>query len=59
MNEKVDRTEIMFKNVRYSAREQSTAEYRENYFKSCEDHGGDLEKVVKVVREEFPILFDI
>lgn len=49
--QQVDRTEVMFKNVRYCAAEQSTPEHRENYFRSCEAHGGDLANVVAIVKE--------
>jgi hypothetical protein len=49
----VDRRELMFKNVRENARCQATAECRENYFRSCEAHAGDMLEVVAVVRKEF------
>lgn len=45
--------DVMFENVRYNAGVQLTAETRENYFKSCEAHGGELYEVVQVVRKEF------
>lgn len=48
-----DRREVMFRNVRSSAAEQSTPEYRENYFRSCEAHGGELAEVVAIVRKEY------
>lgn len=56
MNDKsqqVDRTEVMFRNVRENARIQATPENRENYLCSCEAHGGDLANVVAVVKLEF------
>ena len=56
MNEphvKRDPRVVMFENVRYFSGVQSTAEHRENYFRSCEAHGGELVEVVKQVRKEF------
>lgn len=56
MNEpkiQVDRKETMLNNVRNNASQQKTIENRENYFKSCEAHGGDLTEVVGIVRKEF------
>jgi hypothetical protein len=51
--QQIDRKEMMLKNVRKNARNQSTAECRENYFKSCESHGVELTEIVSVVRKEF------
>lgn len=51
--QQVDRTEVIFRNVRHCSAEQSTPEYRENYFRSCEAHGGDLTNVVSQVRKEY------
>ena len=42
----------MLKNVRTSAAEQSTPEYRENYLRSCEAHGWDMIEIVAQVRKE-------
>lgn len=50
--EQQDRKEVMFRNVRENARSQATPQNRENYFRSCEAHGGDLATVVAVVRKE-------
>jgi len=36
--------------VKETASTQATPENRENYFKSCEAHGGDLADVVREVR---------
>lgn len=52
-HEQVDRKAVMFRNVRDNARAQATPESRENYFRSCEAHQGDLAEVVAVVRKEF------
>ena len=49
----VDRKAVMLKNVRENANCQATAEGRENYFKSCEAHGGDMLEIVALVRKEF------
>jgi hypothetical protein len=56
MNEpkqKVDMREVMFRNVRENARHQIDSTHRENYFRSCEAHGGELAEIVAVVRKEF------
>ena len=50
-----DRREVMLRNVRSAAQEQVTAEFRENYFRSCEAHGGEMTEIVAIVRAEFPI----
>lgn len=55
MNEQpqpVDRRAKMLENVRATAAEQSTPEYRENYLRSCEAHGGDMIEIVAQVRKE-------
>jgi hypothetical protein len=49
----IDRTEVMFRNIRQYAAEQSTPEHRENYFRSCEAHGSDLANVIAQVRKEY------
>ena len=49
----VDRKQMMFNNVRANAASQASPENRENFFKSCEAHGGDLAEVVAIVREEY------
>jgi hypothetical protein len=38
--------------VRNTAQSQETAECRENYLKSCENHGGELAKIAEQVRKE-------
>ena len=43
----------MLENVRTSAAEQATLECRENYFRSCEAHGGDMLEIVAQVRKEY------
>ena len=48
----VDRKEVILRNVRENARCQVDAAHRENYFRSCEAHGGDLAEVVAAVRKE-------
>ena len=48
-----DRLETMFRNVRVNSKAQVDAKRRENYFRSCEAHGGDLALVVSEVRKEF------
>ena len=50
-----DRKQTMFKNVREGARSQVTAECRDNYLRSCENHGGDMIEVVATVRQELNI----
>jgi hypothetical protein len=42
---------VMLENVTNNAKSQSTPEARENYFRACEAHGGELAEVVKQVRE--------
>lgn len=49
----VDRKAMMFNNVRTNAKSQASPEHRENFFKSCEAHGGELAEVVAIVRLEF------
>ena len=51
-----DRKATMLKNVQVNARSQANDEHRENYFRSCEAHGGDLAEVVAVVRKEYSVL---
>lgn len=53
-----DRREVMLRNVRSAAREQASAEFRENYFRSCEAHGGEIVEIVAIVRAEFPLTND-
>ncbi len=48
-----ERLQMIFRNVRANAKAQVDAEHRENYFKSCEAHQGDLALVVSEVRKEF------
>jgi hypothetical protein len=45
--------EQALKNVTENATCQATPECRENYFKSCEAHGGELAEVVAEVRKRF------
>lgn len=49
-----DRRNLLFRNVRGNAGGQIDAQHRENYFRSCEAHGGELAEIVSVVRGEFP-----
>ena len=51
--QQVDRKEVMFKNVRFFSACQICVECRENYFRSCEAHEGELAQVVAVVRKEY------
>lgn len=41
--------------VRQNASAQASEEYRENYLRSCESHGGDIGEAVKVIRGETPV----
>lgn len=38
--------------VRLNASTQATTEHRENYLRSCENHGGDIAEAVKRVRSD-------
>ena len=45
--------------VRKNAHFQSSPECRENYFRSCEKHGGELAEIAVFVRNEFPLDYQI
>ena len=45
-----DRYEMMLENVRYNASVQIDAEHLENYLRSCENHGGELAEIARIVR---------
>lgn len=44
---------MILTNVRANAKTQANAVCRENYFKSCEAHGGELAEIAGIVRKEF------
>ena len=45
--------------VRHAANSQSTEECRENYLNSCEESGGDLAEIAKIIRNEFQFTYYI
>ncbi len=49
----MDRRAVMLKNVRDNSMAQSAPQFQENYFRSCEAHGGELAEVVAQIRKEF------
>lgn len=51
--QRLQRRIVMGRNVRENARVQATPENRENFFRSCEAHGGELAEIVAEVRREF------
>jgi hypothetical protein len=48
--QQIDRRSVIVKNVSVNAASQATPECRENFFRSCEAHGGELATVAGEVR---------
>lgn len=54
-HQRKDRRQVMMDNVRENASVQLFPENVENYFRSCEAHGGELAEVVAVIRKEYTL----